>query len=71
MVDVKSFVSALKISWVRRILCDNGKITKILQVMCLLIQYIKRGGEFSNIIIQRIKNPFWRDVFKHYKNILR
>ena len=22
----------------------------------------QRGGEFSNIIIQRIKNPFWRDV---------
>ena len=36
--------------------------------MCPLIQYIKeRGGEFSNIIIQRIRNPFWRDVFKHYK----
>ena len=40
MVDVKSFVSALKISWLTRILCDNGKITKILQVMCSLIQYI-------------------------------
>ena len=35
--------------------------------MCPLIQYIKRGGEFSNIIMQRIINPFWRDVFKHYK----
>ena len=68
MDDVKSFVSALKISWLRRILCDNGKITKILQVMCPLIQYTKqRGGEFSNIIIQTIRNPFWRDVFKHYK----
>ena len=68
MVDVKSFVSALKISWLRCFLRDNGKITKILQVMCPLIQYIKqRGGEFSNIIIQRIRNPFWRDVFKHYK----
>ena len=61
MVDVKSFVSALKISWLRRILCDNGKITKILQVRCPSIQYVKqRDGEFSNIIIQRIRNPFWR-----------
>ena len=59
MVDVKSFVSALKISWLTRILCDNGKITKILQVMCPLIQYIKqRRGEFSNIIIKRIRNLF-------------
>ena len=54
MVDVKCFVSALKISWLRRILRDNRKITKILQVMCPLIQYIKqRGGKFSKIIIQR------------------
>ena len=37
MADVKSFVSTLKISWLRRILCDSGKITKILQVMCPLI----------------------------------
>ena len=25
MVDVKSFLSALKIGWLKRILCDNGK----------------------------------------------
>ena len=24
MVDVKSFLAALKISWLKRILCDNG-----------------------------------------------
>ena len=31
MVDVKSFLSALESGWLKRILCDNGKITKILQ----------------------------------------
>ena len=25
MVDVKSFLSALKIGWLKRILCDNGE----------------------------------------------
>ena len=30
MLDVKSFLSALKISWLKRILCDDGKLTKIL-----------------------------------------
>ena len=29
MLDVKSFLSALKISWLKRILSDNGKLTKI------------------------------------------
>ena len=29
MLDVKSFLSALKISWLKRILCGDGKLTKI------------------------------------------
>ena len=70
MVDIKSFLAALKISWLKRILHDDGKLSKILQAMCPLIQNVKqRGGEFANIIIQRVKNPFWFDVFKHYKKI--
>ena len=28
-VDVRSFLSALKMGWLKRIMCDNGKITKI------------------------------------------
>ena len=71
MVDVNSFLSALQISWLKRILCDNGKITNILLKMCPLIQNGKQtGGEFANIIVmQRVKNTFWRDVFKHYKKL--
>ena len=38
--------------------------------MCPMIQNVKqRGGEFANIIMQRVKNSFWFDVFKHYKKI--
>ena len=67
MVDVRSFLSAFKIGWLKRVLCDNEKITKILQIMYLLVQGIrKHGGEFANVIIQRVGNPFWEDVFKHY-----
>ena len=70
MVDIKSFLAALKINWLKRILSDDGKLSKILQAMCSMTQNVKqRGGEFANIIMQRVKNPFWFDVFKHYKNI--
>ena len=70
MVDIKSFPAALKISWLKRILHYDGKLSKILQAMCSLIQNVKqRGDEFANIIMQRVKNPFWFDVFKHYKKI--
>ena len=70
MVAIKSFLAALKISWLKRILHDDGKLSKILQAMCPLIQNVKqRGGEFANIIMQKVKNHFWFDVFKHYKKI--
>ena len=53
MVDIKSFLAALKISWLTCILHDDGKLSKILQAMCPLIQNVKqRGGEFANIIMQ-------------------
>ena len=68
MVDIKLFLAALKISWLKRILHDDGKLSKILQAMCPLIQNVKQqGGEFASIIMQRVKNTFWVDVFKHYK----
>ena len=70
MVDIKSFLAALKIGLFKRMLHDDGKLSKILQAMCPLIQSVKqRGGEFANIIMQRVKNPFRFDVFKHYKKI--
>ena len=70
MVDIKSFLAALKISWLKRILHDYGQLSKILQAMFPLMQNVKRGGEFSNIIMQRVKNPSWFDVFKSYKKCL-
>ena len=50
MVDIKSFLAALKISWLKHILHDDGKLSKILQAMCPLIQNVKQpGGEFANM----------------------
>ena len=70
MVDINSFLAALKVSWLKRLLHDDRKLSKILQAMCPLIQNVKqRGGEFANIIMQRVKRLFWFDVFKHYKKI--
>jgi hypothetical protein len=68
MVDVKSFLAALKITWLTRILSNDGKITKILHALCPSVKVIKeRGGEFANILMLRANNCFWVDVFKHYK----
>ena len=42
VVDIKSFLAALKISWLKRIPHDDGKLSKILQAMCPLIQNVKQ-----------------------------
>lgn len=29
----------------------------------------KLGGEYANVLMQQIKNPFWHGVFKHYRKL--
>jgi hypothetical protein len=70
MVDIKAFISALKLKWLKRILNDNGKLSKVVSATCMKIFDVKMyGGEFANVIMKQCINPFWVDVFKHYKKL--
>ena len=70
MVDVKRFLAALKITWLKITLTNDGKITKILNALCPAVKLIKdRGGEFANILMLGANNCFGVDVFKHYRNL--
>jgi hypothetical protein len=70
MINVKAYLSSLKITWLKRILSNDGKITEILNQLCPCVKVIEeRGGEFANVLMQRVRNPYWHDVFKHYKKI--
>ena len=63
-------MAPLKITWLKRILINDGKITKILNALCPAVKSIKdRIGEFANILMLRANNCFWVDVFKHYRNL--
>ena len=44
MVDVNSFLAALKISRLKRILTNDGKITNILNALCPAVKLIKDRG---------------------------
>jgi exonuclease III len=68
MINVKDHLTSLKINWLKRILSSDGKISRILNSLCPAVKVMKeRGGEFANILMQRVPNPYWFDVFKHYK----
>ena len=70
MIDVQCFLSALKITWLKRILLCNGKITELLLSEYPQIQQLNfRGSEFINTLLKIIKNPFWIDVLVHLKKL--
>ena len=70
MLNIYLFLSALKISWLRRIFDVESPLTKF--IFCLYPELDKLqqlGGEFANTLMQLIHNPFWHDVLKHFKKL--
>lgn len=68
MLDIVNFTSALKLTWLQRILKCEGKVTKLLFTECKCWKDIMSNGlEFVDSIIKKTKNAFWINVLKHYK----
>ena len=69
MVDIFSYLSALKLSCLRRL--KNNVLFK--DSICNLIPEIERldtlGEEYVHCVLQHCNNPFWRDVLKHFKQL--
>lgn len=69
--DVSSFMAAVKIGWLRRINCPDSNLSNF--VMTMYPEFVslrKFGGEYANVSMQRIHNPFFRNVLKHFKTFL-
>ena len=64
MIDIKAFLTGLKISWLKRLKHNKDFYTKT-TILCPKIKIaVNTGGEvYKNITIQ---NQFWTDVLKHY-----
>ena len=60
----------MKISWLRRISSGESNLKDTVLIFstgfCKLTRF---GGECANVLMQKIHNPFWKDVLKHYKNL--
>ena len=69
MVDIDSFLGAMKLSWIRRV-WNNADLRNF---VCNLIPNITEmknlGGEFANVVMGENENLFWKDVCKHYKRL--
>ena len=62
MIKLRSFIKALKISWLRRILqqsktCEWSNLSNInFQI------FFSVGGNFASKLSDKLQNPFWKDL---------
>ena len=67
MINVKSFINSLKISWIRRLLNEGKENWKLIISQNLEEnKLINLGTNYIHKIIPIINNPFWTDVLKAY-----
>lgn len=66
MVQLTSFIKALKISWLRRIISSSGN-NKWSDLSGIdFAKLFSVGGSFSLQLSNTLDNPFWRDLTKHW-----
>ena len=70
MINIKAFIKSLKATWIRRLLCNDGIWTKILETDICLNNLLNYGNDFTKQIINKISNPFWKDVLKAHSSLI-
>ena len=73
MIDLPSFVNALKLSWVKRFLEHENSQWKHLVNNCVINikKFIEMGPLWHTKIRSKVKNPFWRDVLSGWVSFHR
>ena len=69
MFDISSFLASMKISWLRTLNEKSSLKDFVLTLYPDLGKFNVFGWEFSNAVMQRIHNLFWRDVLRRYKRL--
>ena len=69
MINIRNFISALKSSWIRKMHYNKDITNMITDLYPELPSLPRFGVEFSKKLHSTIKNPFWKDVVKHFIKI--
>ena len=69
MVDVQTFISSLKISWVQRYRRGDGLQKFLFELYPEFENLTKLGEDYVNICMKHCDNYFWLDVLKHFKQL--
>ena len=66
MLNIYSFLSAMKVNWIRRLLKQNTSYRNFVIDIYPKIQNVQHlGTEYCQYLVHTIDNTFWCDVFKH------
>ena len=66
MININAFIAALKVTWIRRLILNDGKWANITQIS--LKELVDFGDAYISNKMKTISNPFWLDVLSHYTN---
>ena len=64
-----SFLSTLKLSWLKRLVTNDSTYSLWISLYPTLQNLNKFGFDFIKTCYTNVDNPFWFDVFKHYKKL--
>lgn len=64
MINLYAFVDALKITWIRRVLQKENNWQLIMKNEVSVEKLFNCGSEYIKEVLPKIKNMFWKDVFK-------
>lgn len=71
MCDVYAYLASMKISWLRRLMDDTPFVSLVTTMYPPIADVHKFGVEYVNVLLNRVKNSFWNDVFRHFKTLIR
>ena len=62
MLHIYSFIKALKISWLRRVIQQANNTTWYILNTIDFDKVLSLGGEYARVTAINIRNPFWKDI---------
>ena len=69
MLDIHTFLGAMKISWMRKIWSKDILNRFTMNLYPRLLDMQNFGSEYTDKVIRETDNPFWKDVCKHFKKL--
>lgn len=73
MVDIKSFIKALKLSWLRRLQLRNDNIFRLFStIVNVKLKHVDDfGDDFCQLKANSAKNVFWKEVLTYFAEFKR